>query len=47
MGGWNHMGIIQIDLGTRMRYDDYEACGWIVAGCDECGSDETAVRKVM
>ena len=41
------MEIIQIDLGTRERYDDYEACGWIVAGCDECGSDETAVRKVM
>jgi hypothetical protein len=39
----NHMGIIQIDLGTRAFATITKHAAGFVAGCDECGSEETAV----
>ena len=39
----NHMGIIQIDLGTQSVATITKHAAGFVAGCDECSSEETAV----
>ena len=40
---WNRMGIIQIDLETESVAMITKHAAGCVAGCDECGSEETAV----